>query len=95
MNFKTTFLYGDLEEIIYMKQPEGYEVGDMKYYIYKLNISLYGLKQSPRQWNKQFEQCISSIGFERSKYDTSVYLKFISKDRFIVFIYWWYSDSKQ
>lgn len=59
----------------------------MKDYIYKLNISLYGLKQSPRQRNKQFEQYISSIGFERSKYDTSVYLKLVSEDRFIVLLY--------
>jgi len=85
MDFKTTFLYEDFEEIIYMKQLEGFEVGDKKDCIYKLNRSLYSLKQSPRQWNKRFEQFIASIGFESSKYDTSIYFKFL-EDLFIVLL---------
>ena len=44
MDVKTTFLHGDLDEEIYMKQPEGFTVKDKKELICKLNKSLYGIK---------------------------------------------------
>jgi hypothetical protein len=50
MDVKTTFLDGDLEEEIFMKQPEGYVVKGKKELVCKLKKSLYGLKQSPRMW---------------------------------------------
>jgi hypothetical protein len=50
MDVKTKFLHGDLEEEIYMKQPEGFVVKGKKELVYKLKRSLYGLKQSPRMW---------------------------------------------
>jgi hypothetical protein len=48
MDVKTTFLHGDLEEEIYMKQPKGFVVKGKKELVCKLNKSLYGLKKSPR-----------------------------------------------
>jgi hypothetical protein len=48
MDVKTAFLHGDLEEEIFMKQPEGYVVKGKKELVCKLKKSLYGLKQSPR-----------------------------------------------
>jgi len=47
---------------------------------------LYGLKQSPRQWNKQFDDFIARIGFERSKSDTCVYFKFLADGQFIILL---------
>jgi len=55
IDVKIAYLYGDLGETIFMKQQEGFEVGYKKDYVCKLNIFLYGLKQSLRQWNKWFE----------------------------------------
>mgnify|MGYP004714263021 CR=1 FL=1 len=46
---KITFLYGDLKEKIYMSQPARFKVAGKENWICKLNKSLYGLKQSPRQ----------------------------------------------
>ncbi|GKC60123.1 retrotransposon protein, putative, ty1-copia subclass [Tanacetum coccineum] len=48
LDVKTAFLHGNLEEVIYMRQPPGYEQGNK---ICLLKKSLYGLKQSPRQWS--------------------------------------------
>jgi hypothetical protein len=48
MDVKTTFLHGDLEEEIYMKQPEGFVVKGKTELVCKMKKSLYGLKQSPR-----------------------------------------------
>ena len=50
MDVKTSFLHGDLEEEIYMKQPEGFMVKGKKELVCRLKKSLYGLKQSPRMW---------------------------------------------
>ncbi|KAH9681219.1 hypothetical protein KPL71_026889 [Citrus sinensis] len=50
MDVKTAFLHGGLQEEIVMEQPEGYEVPCKRDYVCLLKKSLYGLKQSPRQW---------------------------------------------
>ena len=50
MDVKTTFLHRDVEEEIYMKQPEGFMVKGKKELVCRLKKSLYGLKQSPRMW---------------------------------------------
>jgi hypothetical protein len=62
MDVKTMFLHGDLEEEIYMKQPEGFVVKGKKYLVCKLKRSLYGLKQSPRMWYQNFDTYILSLG---------------------------------
>ena len=56
LGVKTVFLYGDLEEEIYMTQPEGFKVVGKENMACKLKRSLYGLKQSPRQWCKRFDK---------------------------------------
>ena len=75
MDVNIVFLHGDLEEEIYMKQYEGFEVKKKKDLVYKLKRSLYGLKQSPRIWYKRFDTYILSLGFVRSKADHCIYSK--------------------
>ena len=77
MDVKTAFLHGDLEEEIYMKQPEGFMVKGKKELVCRLKKSLYGLKQSPRMWYQKFDTYIRGLGFTRSKEDHSVYFKLI------------------
>ncbi|GKB29382.1 retrovirus-related pol polyprotein from transposon TNT 1-94, partial [Tanacetum coccineum] len=67
---KTAFLHGNLEEVIYMRQPPRYEQGNK---VCLLKKSLYGLKQSPRQWYKRFDEYTLSNEFKRSSYDRCVY----------------------
>lgn len=68
---KTAFLYGDLNETIYMEHPEGYNDGEDR--ICKLNKSLYGLKQAPRQWNVKFDTFLKTFNLEQSKIDRCIY----------------------
>jgi len=55
MDIKITFLHGELEEKIYMKQPESYIQEGKENKVCLLKKYLYGLKQSPRQWCKRFD----------------------------------------
>ena len=72
MDVKTAFLHGELEETIYMQQPEGFVKDNTK--VCLLKKSLYGLKQSPRQWYRRFDEFLVKVGFVRSNYDSCVYM---------------------
>ena len=54
MDVKTAFLNGELEEKIYMAQPQGFVIKGQERKVCKLKRSIYGLKQSSRQWNLKF-----------------------------------------
>ena len=71
LNVKIEFLNGELEEDIYIHQPKGFTVSGKEDYVFLLESSLYGLKQSPRQWYKRFDSFMISHDFKRSSFDTS------------------------
>lgn len=73
MDVKTVFLHGDLEEELFMEQPEGFVSKIGKNKVCLLKKSLYGLKQSPRQWNKRFDKFMKDQNFVRSNHDACVY----------------------
>ncbi|GJR93543.1 retrovirus-related pol polyprotein from transposon TNT 1-94 [Tanacetum coccineum] len=72
LDVKTAFLHKNLKEVIYMRQPPGYEQGNK---VCLLKKFLYGLKQSPRQWYKRFDEYMLSNGFKRSSYESCVYYR--------------------
>jgi hypothetical protein len=59
---KISFLHGELEEEIYMLQPEGFTEKGKEKLVCMLNKSLYGLKQVPRCWYKRFDSFVISLG---------------------------------
>ncbi|CAM8923700.1 unnamed protein product [Rhodiola kirilowii] len=80
MHVKTAFLNGDLEEEIYMKQPEGFVIPGQEHKVCKFVKSLYGLKQAPMQWHQKFDEVILSDGFFLNQSDKCVYSKFDNSD---------------
>ena len=86
LDVKTTFLHGDLDEEIYMEQPEGFVQNRNRKFVCRLKKSLYGLKQSPRQWYKKFDSFMMSQNYTRSEYDHCVYFKKLSNGMFIILV---------
>jgi hypothetical protein len=84
-DIKTAFLYGELEETIYMRQPEGFEDGTAR--VCKLNKSLYGLKQSPRCWNKRFKSFLDKHGLIQSAADPCLFISMTKGHKLMVALY--------
>jgi len=76
MDVKTIFLNDNIDETIYMVQPENFVLGDPKNMVCKLTKSIYGLQQESRQWYHKFHQVILSFGFEMNLVDNYMYHKF-------------------
>ena len=85
MDVKTTFLNGNLDEDIYMEQPEGFAKKVNEHLVCKLKKSIYGLKQASRQWYIKFNNTITSFGFKENTIDQCIYLK-INGSKFIFLI---------
>jgi hypothetical protein len=87
MDVKTTFLNGNIDETIYMLQPENFVSGDPKNMVCKLKKSIYGLKQASRQWYFKFHQVIISFGFEMNLVDDCIYHKFCGSKYIFLVLY--------
>ncbi|KAK1697211.1 hypothetical protein QYE76_013908 [Lolium multiflorum] len=76
MDVKTAFLNGDLDEDVYMTQPEGFVVEGKEHLACRLKKSIYGLKQASRQWYLKFDKIIRTFGFTENVKDNCIYVKF-------------------
>nr|GEV85918.1 hypothetical protein [Tanacetum cinerariifolium] len=75
MNVKTAFLDGHLFEEVYMVQPEGFVNPKFPNRLCKLKRSIYGFKQTSRQWNKRFDDEIKKFDFSQNCDEPCVYMK--------------------
>ena len=62
MDVKSTYLNGDLDEEIYMDQPEGYEQASGK--VCRLRKAIYGLKQAGRAWYNKIDTFFDELKLE-------------------------------
>ena len=67
MDVTTAFLNGMIEEEVYIKQPQGFEVEDKVTHVYKLKKDLYGLKKPPRAWYGRIDSFLTRLWFTKSK----------------------------
>lgn len=87
MDVKTAFLNGDLEEQIYMHQPEGYVQKGKEHLVWRLKKSLYGLKQAGRAWYQKIDTALLTLGFQASQADPCVYHLHDGKVRIFLSLY--------
>ena len=88
MDVVTAFLNGDLDEDIYMEQPEGCIDKHKSDYVCKLLKALYGLKQAHRQWHAKVDAfLIGELGFETSRSDPCLYIKPIGNTIMLIALY--------
>ena len=80
MDVKCAFLNGDIDNEIYMQQPDGYVNNDKPGMVCKLKKSLYGLKQSARCWNLVMDEFLKSSAYVQSTADPCVYSKIVVKN---------------
>ena len=75
MDVTTAFLNADLNEEIFMQQPDGYIQPGKEHLVCRLKKSLYGLKQTPGCWNIKFANHMKAIGFLQSDADPCVFVR--------------------
>jgi hypothetical protein len=76
MDAITAFLNGELDELVFMEQPEGFEQGDRNDFVCKLLKAIYGLKQAPRQWYAKIDDFfVQTLGMQRNPADDCVYVR--------------------
>ncbi|CAA0819391.1 cysteine-rich RLK (RECEPTOR-like protein kinase) 8, partial [Striga hermonthica] len=84
MDGKTALLNGNLDEDIYMQQPEGFIAKGQEHLVCKLKRSIYRLKQASRSWNIRFDEVVQSYGFTQFLDEHCVYKK--SDGNVVVFL---------
>ena len=81
------FLFGKLDEEIYMEQPEGFVVKGKEKKVCWLRKAIYSLKQAALQWNKQLHKSLLEMEFIRCKSDPGTYFKIVGGEIIIVLVY--------
>ncbi|GJV19584.1 retrovirus-related pol polyprotein from transposon TNT 1-94 [Tanacetum coccineum] len=69
MDVKTAFLNGDLQEEVFVSQPEGFEDQENPTHVYRLKKALYGLKQAPRAWYDTLSKFLLANNFFKGVVD--------------------------
>ena len=87
MDVPTAFLNGELEEEIYMSQPEGYVKEGEEELVCKLNKSIYGLKQSSRCWFNTIDEFLENSAYTKSSSDPCIYIKREGEDIMLIALY--------
>ena len=75
MDIKTTFLNRNLEEDVYMTQPDGFVLDGQAEKVCKLQRSIYGLKQASRSWNIRFDEAVKEFDLIKNEDELCVYKK--------------------
>ena len=87
LDVKSAFLNGDLEEEVYVEQPQGFQVKGCEHDVFLLKKSLYGLKQAPRAWYQKIDAFLLSLKFQRTHADNNLYVLMVDNDICILVLY--------
>ncbi|GKD43691.1 putative ribonuclease H-like domain-containing protein [Tanacetum coccineum] len=87
MDVKSAFLYGKIEEEVYVCQPPGFEDPEFPDKVYKVEKALYGLHQAPRAWYETLSTYLLDNGFQRGQIDKTLFIKRVKGDILLVQVY--------
>nr|GEV10836.1 hypothetical protein [Tanacetum cinerariifolium] len=87
MDVKRAFLYGKIDEEVYVCQPLGFEDPDFPYKVYKVKKALYGLHQAPRAWYETLSTYLLNNRFKRGQVDKTLFIKRDKGDILLVQVY--------
>ncbi|GJY50137.1 putative ribonuclease H-like domain-containing protein [Tanacetum coccineum] len=87
MDVKSAFLYGTIEEEVYVCQPPGFEDPQFPDKVYKVEKALYGLHQAPRAWYETLSTYLIENGFRRGTIDKTLFIKKDKGDILLVQVY--------
>ncbi|GJU35888.1 putative ribonuclease H-like domain-containing protein [Tanacetum coccineum] len=87
MDVKSAFLYGKIEEEVYICQPPGFEEPDFHDRVYKVKKALYGLHQAPKAWYETLSTYLLDNGFQRGTIDKALFIKRHKGDTLLVQVY--------
>ncbi|GJR83466.1 putative ribonuclease H-like domain-containing protein [Tanacetum coccineum] len=87
MDVKSAFLYGKIEEEVYVCQPLGFEDPDFPNKVYKVEKALYGLHQAPRAWYETLSTYLLDNRFQRGKIDKTLFIRRDKGDILLVQVY--------
>ncbi|GJT23990.1 putative ribonuclease H-like domain-containing protein [Tanacetum coccineum] len=87
MDVKSAFLYGKIEEEVYVTQPKGFVDPKHPKKVYKVVKALYGLHQAPRAWYATLSTFLLKNGYRRGTIYKTLFIKKDSKDIILVQVY--------
>ncbi|GJR76154.1 putative ribonuclease H-like domain-containing protein [Tanacetum coccineum] len=87
MDVKSAFLYGKIEEEVYVYQPPSFEDPHFPDKVYKVEKALYGLHQAPRAWYETLSTYLLDNGFHRGQIDKTLFIKRHKDDILLVQVY--------
>ncbi|GJW13965.1 putative ribonuclease H-like domain-containing protein [Tanacetum coccineum] len=87
MDVKSAFLYGKIEEEVYVCQPPGFEDPDFPDRVYKVEKALYGLHQAPKAWYETLSTYLLNNRFQRGKIDKTLFINSDKGDILLVKVY--------
>ncbi|GJZ18019.1 putative ribonuclease H-like domain-containing protein [Tanacetum coccineum] len=87
MDVKSAFLYGKIEEKVYVCQPPGFENPEFPNKVYKVEKALYGLHQALRAWYETLSTYLLEHGFQRGQIDKTLFIKRVKCDILLVQVY--------
>lgn len=87
LDVKTAFLHGELEEEVFVSQPEGFKVKGKEDKVYKLHKALYGFKQAPRAWSIKLNSILKELGFVKCSKEPSLFRRITNGSLLLVAVY--------
>ncbi|GJV34579.1 retrovirus-related pol polyprotein from transposon TNT 1-94 [Tanacetum coccineum] len=87
IDYDECFLYGKIEEEVYVCQPPGFEDPDFPDKVYKVEKALYGLHQAPRAWYETLSTYLLDNEFQRGKTNKTLFIKRQKGDILVVQVY--------